>query len=208
MTDKQIIIDGVDVSGCLFFTQYGFCTAQLEILGGSGKCSVNNQNCYYKQLKRKEQECEFSNLRIIQLQETLSQYETDLSTKDCIVETCKAQYKELKAENERLKKEIRLYDCIDKWGTKECHCACRCLGNDFCDDADKKIKQLEAENEKLKKDVERWKRNFNGKVSAIEELIKIIQQALEDFSIEVGTPQYDRLLNSAKSLGIGVKDYE
>lgn len=58
MTDKQIIIDGVDVSGCLFFTQYAFCTAQLEILGGSGKCSVNNQNCYYKQLKHKEQECE------------------------------------------------------------------------------------------------------------------------------------------------------
>ncbi len=57
MTDKQIIIDGVDVSGCLFFTQYGFCIAQLEILGGSGKCSVNNQNCDYKQLKRKEQEC-------------------------------------------------------------------------------------------------------------------------------------------------------
>lgn len=58
--------------------------------------------------------------------------------------------------------------------------------------------------EQLKKDVERWKSNFNGKVSAIEELIKIIQQALEDFSIEVGTPQYDRLLNSAKSLGIEV----
>ena len=57
-------------------------------------------------LERKEQECEFSNLRIIQLQETLSQYETDLSTKDCIVETCKAQYKELKAENEKLEEEI------------------------------------------------------------------------------------------------------
>ena len=46
---------------------------------------------------------------------------------------------ELKAENERLQKEIRLYDCIEKWGTKECHCACRCLGNEFCEDADKRI---------------------------------------------------------------------
>lgn len=62
-------------------------------------CSLNQ---VLEQLKAKEQECEFSNLRIIQLQETLSQYETDLSTKDCIVETCKAQYKELKAENEKL----------------------------------------------------------------------------------------------------------
>ena len=56
-------------------------------------------------LVAKEQECEFNNLRIIQLQETLSQYETDLSTKDCIVETCKAQYKELEAENDELKRQ-------------------------------------------------------------------------------------------------------
>ena len=55
---KEIYIDGVDVSGCLFFTQYGFCTAQLEILGGSGKCSVNNQNCDYKQLNRLKAENE------------------------------------------------------------------------------------------------------------------------------------------------------
>lgn len=61
---------------------------------------------------------------------------------------------ELKAENERLKKEIRLYDCIEKWGTKECHCACRCLGNEFCEDADKKInnyKQALAEIKEIAK---------------------------------------------------------
>lgn len=45
-------------------------------------------------------------------------------------------------ENERLKKEIRLYDCIDKWGTKQCHCACRCLGNEFCDAAEEKMKNI------------------------------------------------------------------
>lgn len=68
----------------------------------------------------------------------------------------------------------------------------------------KQLEEREQECDELKKDVERWKSNFNGKVSAIEELIKIIQQALEDFSIEVGTPQYDRLFNGAKSLGIEV----
>lgn len=69
------------------------------------------------ELKAKEQECEFSNLRIIQLQETLNQYETDLSTKDCIVETCKAQYKELKAELKSAK-ELReyTYDCCKQAG--------------------------------------------------------------------------------------------
>jgi predicted RNase H-like nuclease (RuvC/YqgF family) len=97
MTDKQIIIDGVPVQDCCYF--------DYENDGYEDSCYIHQnecsaQNCYYKQLKRKEQECEFSNLRIIQLQETLSQYETDLSTKDCIVETCKAQYKELKTEND------------------------------------------------------------------------------------------------------------
>ena len=50
--------------------------------------------------------------------------------------------KELEAENERLKKEIRLYACIDKWGTEQCHCACRCLGNEFCDAAEGKMKNI------------------------------------------------------------------
>lgn len=121
MTDKQI----TDTTKCAWKSFEGTYCPEVEQL-----------------LKRKEEECEFSNLRIIQLQETLSQYETDLSTKDCILETCKAQYKELEAENERLKKEIRLYACIDKWGTEQCHCACRCLGNEFCDAAEEKMKNI------------------------------------------------------------------
>ena len=52
MTDKeQIIIDGCNVSGCVQFTQEGDCCN----LGGGCK---GWPNCYYKQLKRKEQECE------------------------------------------------------------------------------------------------------------------------------------------------------
>ncbi len=57
MTDKQIIIDGVDVSGCKYFclNQTGNnCLNHNQ--GFSMNC--NNNNCYYKQLKRKEQECE------------------------------------------------------------------------------------------------------------------------------------------------------
>ena len=204
MTDKQIIIDGCDVSGCEWIREIELdseyiCTCN-SLNKTSGYCKYN-PNCHYKlykrkkqklthfkkeneillqtiikdqaeivqknidetnillmkenmdlqqQLKAKEQECEFSNLRIIQLQETLSQYETDLSTKDCIVETCKAQYKELEAENERLKKEIRLYACIDKWGTEQCHCACRCLGNEFCDAAEEKMKNIKKTLENIK----------------------------------------------------------
>lgn len=54
MTDKQIIIDGVDVSGCeycLKMTKYR-CTIQRDVY----KCLCEeNPNCYFKQLKRKEQ---------------------------------------------------------------------------------------------------------------------------------------------------------
>ena len=54
MTDKQIIIDGVDISGCeycLKMTKYR-CTIQRDVY----KCLCEeNPNCYFKQLKRKEQ---------------------------------------------------------------------------------------------------------------------------------------------------------
>ena len=51
MTDKQIIIDGVDVAGCVRL-QDDKISCDL-----SGECKGWG-NCYYKQLKRKEQECE------------------------------------------------------------------------------------------------------------------------------------------------------
>ena len=55
MTDKQIIIDGVDVSGCGYFnfTDEHYCEECSSEFG----CAVCDErtNCYYKQLKRKEQ---------------------------------------------------------------------------------------------------------------------------------------------------------
>ena len=55
MTDKQIIIDGVDVSGCECYTPNIEMDCILHPLQ-SDACK-NNPNCYYKQLARKEQEC-------------------------------------------------------------------------------------------------------------------------------------------------------
>ena len=68
MTDKQIRIDGVDVSGCEFLiinNDRQLCRCiKSDLFGGiefvenakNGSCK-DNSNCYYKQLKRKEQEC-------------------------------------------------------------------------------------------------------------------------------------------------------
>lgn len=53
MTDKEIIINGVNVAGCYF------CKNSFELTDFEGiqKCS-EIRDCFYKQLQRKEQECE------------------------------------------------------------------------------------------------------------------------------------------------------
>lgn len=69
MTDKQIIIDGVDVSGCDFLSKEDdYCSYSGEYRAYKGQCGCSDEeackdhpNCFYKkalkQLKRKEQEC-------------------------------------------------------------------------------------------------------------------------------------------------------
>lgn len=58
--NKEVIIDGVDVSECEHQT-YEKCAINFEEWNGEIirylDCS-NYPNCYFKQLKRKEQECE------------------------------------------------------------------------------------------------------------------------------------------------------
>ena len=53
MTDKRIIIDGIDVSGCVYYAD-GKCTNSHMIQSNCKNVAV----CYYKEYKRKEQECE------------------------------------------------------------------------------------------------------------------------------------------------------
>ena len=63
MTDKEIIIDGVDVAGCMHYDKpycdQSYCgkNGLLKNTPHPKKCE-GRKNCYYKQLKRKEQECE------------------------------------------------------------------------------------------------------------------------------------------------------
>lgn len=58
MTDKQIIIDGIDVSRCNHKGngEGNKCNAHSNKVFDFECCDFHN--CYYKQLKRKEQECE------------------------------------------------------------------------------------------------------------------------------------------------------
>ena len=75
MTDKQII-DGVDVSGCKNLMQG---IVPFGCMEDRKTCScMNNPNCLYKQLKRKEQECEELNKTITNLENIRDEFSTKL----------------------------------------------------------------------------------------------------------------------------------
>ena len=58
MTDKeQIIIDGVDVSGCEYFRPNSTLTCSRGY-GGFCDNKYSDKQCYFKQLARKTQECD------------------------------------------------------------------------------------------------------------------------------------------------------
>ena len=106
MTDKQIIIDGCDVSGC----KHAIPTTTTPKCGIKDWIHCDGLNCYYKQLKRKEQECEELKGCLFQVQNA-----TISLTK---------QLDQLKAENETYKRmlddtEVRVALIDVKTGERE-----------------------------------------------------------------------------------------
>ena len=96
MTDKQIIIDGCDVSGCphIEYEHKWWDIAGRE-QNSENVCSLSfdnnadfeedflceqNPNCYYKQLKRKEEECE-------ELKEALTEIK-EIAEKNLNIHSC------------------------------------------------------------------------------------------------------------------------
>lgn len=78
MTDKeQMMINGVDVSGCKFFNDI---TERYYCFGIPCK---DRPNCCYKQLKRKEQECEELK-RKLSNQEQLYENEIEIYNNSCL----------------------------------------------------------------------------------------------------------------------------
>lgn len=78
MTDKQIMIDGVDVSNCENYNPKGRFTCNPHI------CNCHQKpNCYYKQLKRKEQECKKLKNKIELLEEELSVIQHNCNREGC-----------------------------------------------------------------------------------------------------------------------------
>ena len=90
MTDKEIIIDGIDVSKCGHY-HYRKCEIDYDEWNNEiiryNECQ-NNPNCYFKQLKRKEQECEELKKQL-QAQRAFTRHEQKLIYCVAYDETCK-----------------------------------------------------------------------------------------------------------------------
>ena len=83
MQDKQIIINGVDVSECSYY-QHNMCTATKDDYGDCSLCcqDYDMNDCYYKQLKRKEQECNSYKQTLREIQQDL-EYATYCESQEC-----------------------------------------------------------------------------------------------------------------------------
>lgn len=131
MTDKQIIIDGVDVSGCDELVKQDDNTLICEI---TGYLCEDRQNCYYKQLQRKEQECKEKSWEIGNLGYKIKNQRKEINIR-------LEQLDQLKAENGELRKNL-----VDKH-TSRCF---RLVTHREFDKLIMETVQLRQENKKLK----------------------------------------------------------
>ena len=112
MTDKQIIIDGVDVSGCGYIDRdSAWCDLCMT------NCAKETNPCYYKQLKRKEQECE----RLKETFDGLFKVQYKLADNNKKLRQCLTEIKDML-------KEICMEECLFDWNkTSKKHCGdCDC----------------------------------------------------------------------------------
>lgn len=117
MTDKQIIINEVNVAGCEYFNRF------RNICHNENLCCdcEKNQDCYYKQLKRKEQELQQAMDNYVQLDlQRVKEYNE-------LVDLYKAKEQKYKAYKQTLTeiKEIAkpyCNACSEFWRGKGKHC--------------------------------------------------------------------------------------
>lgn len=112
MTDKkEIIIDGVDVSGCEYYDQ-GICNIP-DVIETYDSC-IDKGACYFKQLQRKEKECEEVSNEIVELN---VKYETVVNLAKKNADANEYCLQELEKENQKLKQaldEIEKIVTLDK----------------------------------------------------------------------------------------------
>ena len=103
---KQIIIDGVDVSGCEYYNKDDKTCREVNGKYETDICDFDkceNSNCYYKQLKRKEQEC---NKLYIQLKADEEYHKEEENNLRKIIKNKEERNIELYKENNKLKQTL------------------------------------------------------------------------------------------------------
>ena len=147
MTDKQIIIDGVNVKDCKRrIGKDNYCRYYKRL------CSENNYNCIWKKYYRKEQECEELEGRlkyIINENKVLKDCATD---EHIDIVALKNYISTLEYHNDQLKAEVKSKteyiqeqrEIIDQY-SKEIEMYKKCQGKR----ASKREEELKAENEEL-----------------------------------------------------------
>ena len=113
MENKEIYIDDVDVSGCIYFKMNNktpMCRACNSGVG-SPYCEYH-KDCYYKQLKEKEKECE-------ELEKLYKELQDDMLACNKCRATIKLQQQldQLKADNDELQEEKQ--GLIKDWEEKK-----------------------------------------------------------------------------------------
>ena len=100
---EQIIINGVDVSGCEDYKVNDRFTCHSHIC-----CYHQRPNCDYKQLVRKTQECEELKEKYLNLKEQNGSFIVQLNTVNERLDQLKAENEELKEKNAKLEKKLEL----------------------------------------------------------------------------------------------------
>ena len=98
MTDKQTVIDGIDISGCehvfihtSLFNENTLVQCSAFFLENGDSCCdcSDNPNCYYKQLKRKEQECKKLKQTLTEIKDYCNKYpQNSIGFKQQILQIC------------------------------------------------------------------------------------------------------------------------
>lgn len=99
-TNEQIMIDGVDVSGCEYYDQ-GICNIP-DVIETYDSC-IDKGACYFKQLQRKEKECEEVSNEIVELN---VKYETVVNLAKKNADANEYCLQELEKENQKLKQAL------------------------------------------------------------------------------------------------------
>lgn len=188
MTDKQIIIDGVDVSGCKYIDIENFEPPICHCVSQRDECEMpceDNKDCHYKQLKRKEQELQKAMDNYVQLDlQRVKEYNELVDL-----------YKYKEQECDELKREKRnFYNFLTNkynygsfrpmWGTYLLRRFFKEDLGDFFDEKsyemvdtleekEKQLDQLKAENEKLEQTLAEIKEIVEQQCNICEELTHI-----------------------------------